>query len=153
MGGGQPSGDRYTDLWCLLNPKTGTITIEVSFTGNFLSSFASSFIGVGLIDGGASNTSGSATSFTLTSVTTQANAWVVEGVHNSACSTITAGTGTTIRQNPAGQCFAISDSNSALSAGSNTQNYTATAGTWAGGIAALEPNATHKFQLWPFSLF
>ena len=141
-GGAQAPGDRYNDLWCLMNPSVGTVTVEVTFT-TFLLSLASAYSGVSLIDAANTTTSGSATSYSISATPTVNNAWTVSGVHN-ANNAPTAGTGTTFRQNPAGAGVAISDSNgAATSAGSPfTMNYSqSSGGSWAGTIIALEPTA------------
>lgn len=136
-GGAQTPSDRYSDMWCLMNPPTGTVTVRIDFTGTFLSAIAASYTNVGLIDAVVSGTGSSATSFSLTTTPTADQAWTVMSADNSN-RTPAASTNTTFR-NSAG--ISIGDSGAAITApASITMNWTASiAGTWSGVIVALEP--------------
>lgn len=138
-GGVQTPSDRFSDLWCLLNPPTGTVTVRVDFTGTFLTSLASAFSGVGAIDAAITKTTGAATTFSISNTTLQNNAWVLaEG--DNANATPSAGAATTVRQGATG--MALGDSNAAITpAGSATLNFSSVSGTWSGVMVALEPPA------------
>lgn len=139
LGGAQTPSDRYGDLWCLLTPPTGTVTVRVDFTGTFLSSVASAYSGVSTIDAAVITTTATSLTYGIATTPLQAGAWVLaEAINQNRVPT--AGSGTTVRSSIS-TGIAIADNNLAISPPtSTTLNFIAAlSGTWSGVIVALEP--------------
>jgi hypothetical protein len=136
------SGERWIYLWYLINPAAGANNIVVSSDGSSiaLAGLSESFTGAaqtGQPDAHAKN-SASAGSLTVSVTTVAANCWAV--AYYKASAMISAGTGTTGRQNAIDQL--IGDNNGAVAAGTTVNmSATASASTFGGIIASIAPVA------------
>lgn len=139
MGGVQIPSDRFIDMWCLSNPPTGTVTIQVTFTGTYDASNATSYSGVGAINAAATNTAGSGTTFGITTTPLLNNAWTVSQVGNAA-RVPSAGSGTTLRAADSNSS-SMGDSGALITpAAAYTMNWASSASAaWGSIIVALEP--------------
>lgn len=135
---------RFMYVYYMLSPDSGTntITLNNSTTG-FLAGFSVTYTGVrqsGIPDNSAANvlTTGTTASDSLTPVA--ANSWVISYVLEGVGSTITAGSGTTLRTTTSNTAFF--DTNAGVSTGT-TLNYASgnASSTWGDQIFSLAPAA------------
>ena len=139
--------NQSTELWYGLAPSSGsnTVTITLSGTAEYTTTNCSTYSGVSQSSPIDSNNTGqntsNASSFTLTDTVVGSNTWLVGYAWNRDTS-ISAGSGTTLRVTNTGSISTLSDSAAVVGTGSQTQNYnvTGSAATWPGGnIIALTP--------------
>lgn len=138
----------------LVSAGTGNVVITTG-GGDFIWCNVVSYTGVGVLGTGTNHTASATTSFTMTRTTTADNSWLIGCLINNATgSAISAGTGTTIRKNSAGDPgIAIVDKNGPTTpAGSASVNVTGSNLNWFGTTTILEPLAastgiTHKLTL------
>lgn len=142
MGGVQKPSDRHQDLWCLLNPPTGTVTVRVDFTGTYETAIAAGYSGVLAIDAAHTASGGSSSTFSDTTTPLRTGAWVF-GVSGSSNADPTGGANTFGRANCSGCGMLLSDNNLAISpAAATTLAWNvAVPGTWASTMVALEATA------------
>lgn len=133
----------YIYLFYLVNPSTGAnnVVVSASATPNIQMCAASaSYTGVSQTGQPDSNTNKSSTSATMTMTTTvvASNCWLVGATSNFRATS--ASTGTTNRQQVAGDPFTISDSNGTVGTGSQSLVWTQSDGTIsAQTIASFSP--------------
>jgi hypothetical protein len=131
------------ELWYLINPASGTHNVSISSSETVdLWGGAVSYTGVAQtspINTSNKSVTGASTSYQLSVTTDVDNCWTVMGVLNTG-GDITAGSGTTLRENNTPSHLAILDSNAAITpAGSNTLIASDSNQIWAGIMAAFEP--------------
>lgn len=124
------SGARVSNLYYLIAPTTGSNSIQFSLSlGNFAYGSSSSYTGVDQvspIDANNTNTTSAGTTQSTSLTTIADNCWVIESSGSNAGSSLSAGTGTTIR-GTAGRPFNLFDNNAAKTpAGSVTLQTTTT---------------------------
>lgn len=142
------SNNQDTENWYMVNPPTGTCTIQVNLSGtsNYTSANANSYTGVDQtspIDSHfvTQSTSASA-SFSISTTVGGSNEWLT-GFAWSRGGIPSAGSGTTLRSTNPGVYIANADSNGTVSTGSQSLNFTSTSGTWPGGlVVAIKPVST-----------
>lgn len=109
--------DRAASFWYLVAPATGANTVAITGVGAYtIVLMAESFTGAkqtGVPDSSNTGSTASATTFSVSTTTVADNCWLVGHLFNSTTNGMTAGTGTTFRQQPAGGSLAIGDSNGA----------------------------------------
>lgn len=136
---------RYTYLYALLNPATGTHSVTVTWSlGGVTGAVSASYTGVsqsGLPDASGTN-SATATSLTGTLTVIAANSWMVMvGLANTQV--VSPSTGATTRQDWAfNSNMKLFDSNGALAAGSQSMTFTATSSNLTAVFMSFAPVAT-----------
>lgn len=134
-------------LFCLVAPTqtTGNVVVTLGSGSNVIASSVESFTGAQQSctpDASNTNTSTSTGTLTVSLTTVAANTWTIGAWSNSAVC-CTTGTGATVRdsRNDSGLVIygAITDSNGALSAGSNPGTVTGGAGFMGGVLASFAP--------------
>jgi len=144
-------GNNKISLWYLINPDSGTHDVSITTNDTVdLWGGAVSYTGVSQTDpinASSKGATGAATSFALSVTTDLDKCWSIMGVLNTG-GAITAGAGTTLRENDTASHLGILDSNSAISpAGSNTLTAEDSNQIWGGVMAAFEPAATFIPQI------
>lgn len=126
-------------LYVLANPASGSNAIVVTASSGTLLGCSTSYTGAQASSTADSSntgtTAGGAASLTLSTTVVAANCWLV-GVWHASGGALSAGTGTTLRQNPATQ-IAIGDSNGPVSTGSQSLQATQASSQFAGVIASF----------------
>lgn len=136
----QTLADRWQYMYYLLNPTAGTNTIQITGPA-FTSGAAISYTGVkqsAQPDASTTNNASAATTIVTSLTVVAANSWaVIWGAQGAG--TISAGTGVTQRQLN-GSLFILGDSNTGLSAGSNSMTINDTpAGNLSTIMASFSP--------------
>lgn len=140
----QAPGGRWAYLYRLVAPASGANNIVISASGNTAFGAAgASYTGAaqtGQPDASSTNTTSASTSFTESVTTVANNAWTVLSLRDENGSALTAGGGTTIRQNAA-VGYSFSDSNGPKTpAGSTSLSVSMTPSTnWGGVMASIVP--------------
>lgn len=152
-------GNTSLTIWGLLAPASGSHNVTLNFTGGaFADVGASCYSGTqqsGLPDATASyNSNDTATSKTVNITTVAANSWTFMGTAENNDSGA-AGTGSFLRQNVNSGYRMLFDSNTALSAGSNSMSYTYASGATAAIMVSFAPAgaAVATFNPWQFFTF
>lgn len=159
------NGNANVAMYYLLNPPTGTVTIQTqtddtgtiplamgmaaSYTGTKTSSFP---------DSSASPTGTSATTFAPSTTVVGTGAWLVTCTANNQNNALGAGAGTVGRQgvfdNGNLTAYVLSDSNGTVGTGSQSLNITSgSAATWQGIIASFIPPSTVQPSFGYFWMF
>lgn len=140
----------WVSLWYLIAPATGANNVVV--TGNSTSGLfgvSSSYTGAlqtGQPDASGGNATATSTTFSASATAVASNCWAILGVVTGN-SSVSAGSGTTLRQNQSqpNSRASILDSNGVVATGSVTLNATSPGNTnWGGKIATFAPQLTLK---------
>jgi hypothetical protein len=145
IAGIQCPSDRFIGLWGLVNPASGSNTVSITFSGNFMTAYAVSYTGAkqsAQPDSSNSTTTGASTSFTMSTTVVAANCWTMCYANNTNRNS-TVGASTTNRAPSTANTDAATfgDSNTTVGTGSQSLNFTAAAGAgaWGGIMASLAP--------------
>jgi hypothetical protein len=141
--------NQNTELWYLIAPATGANNIVITWASSvqFKSGSGMSYTDVDQtspIDSSATGQSGStgsasATSQTLTTTVVASNCWLT-GIVSARGGVPAAGTATTLRGTNTSSFSSGGDSNTTVSTGSQSLQWTSTNGAWPGGvIASIKP--------------
>lgn len=140
------------EIWGLLNPASGSNTVQVNWTGSqFVSMGSVSYTGVaqsGLPDATASNTNQTSVTSIATSITVvKAQCWIVAATICQGGFTITAGTGQTKRYQGLSDNYMVGDSNGGVSPGSNslTTNFSGTVASSSMVMVSIAPKSSGGF--------
>jgi hypothetical protein len=145
LGSAQTPADRYAYLYGRADSSvpSGANNVVISSTSGAVGGSSASYTGCGSIESGSATQTAIAAQVTASKTTTDAGAWTVIGGKNSSGSTVTGGTGTTVRVTGATSANSspIGDSNGAsLTPGTNSLILNQVgANGWAVIIASLAP--------------